>query len=169
MTEIKIFSGGQTGADRAALDAALELGIPHGGWLPKGRKAEDGPVSRQYNLQELASAQYRDRTRKNIQASDGTLIVSFGTLTGGSALTEAFAIRYSRPCLHLDMAVITDIEAVKAIEQWLHKFSIVTLNVAGPRASGEPQIYATVKNLLLKVDFKKHGKKMQDIEQGSAA
>ena len=75
-TPMKIISGGQTGADRAALDAALELSIPHGGWLPKGRKAEDGPVSKRYRLQELASPNYRDRTRKNILESDGTLIVS---------------------------------------------------------------------------------------------
>ncbi len=157
MTKIRIISGGQTGADRAALDAALELSIPHGGWLAKGRKAEDGPVSRHYNLQELASAKYRDRTRKNVQSSDGTLIVSFGPLTGGSALTEAFAIRHDRPCLHLDMSVITTVKAVKAIEQWLKKFSIMTLNVAGPRASGEPRIYDTVKKIILNVDWERLG------------
>ena len=153
---MKIISGGQTGADRAALDAAIALGIPHGGWLPRGRKAEDGKVREIYNLRELASPRYRDRTRKNIQDSDGTLIVSFGPLTGGSALTEALAIRYDRPCLHLNMIDISPDEARVALEKWLKKYSIATLNVAGPRASGEPRIYGMVKTLLLNLNWRDH-------------
>jgi hypothetical protein len=153
---MKIISGGQTGADRAALDAAIELSIPYGGWLPRGRKAEDGPVPKHYQLQEMASPDYRDRTRKNILDSDGTLIVSFGPLTGGSALTEALAIRHNRPCLHLDMEHISSDKAVAALEQWLQKFEISTLNVAGPRASGEPRIYNTVKEMLLNINWNDH-------------
>jgi hypothetical protein len=153
---MKIISGGQTGADRAALDAAMELDIPHGGWLPRGRKAEDGPVPRHYRLQEMGSPKYRDRTRKNILESDGTLIISYGPLTGGSALTEALAIRHERPCLHLDMEYHTLEKAAVALELWLKKFSISTLNVAGPRASGEPRIYDTVKELLLTINLQRH-------------
>jgi hypothetical protein len=153
---MKIISGGQTGADRAALDAAIELSIPHGGWLPRGRKAEDGRVPKHYRLQEMASPNYRDRTRKNILDSDGTLIVSFGPLTGGSALTEALAIRHDRPCLHLDMEQISPAKAVAALEQWLQQFGISTLNVAGPRASGEPRIYNTVKEVLLNINWNDH-------------
>jgi len=153
---MKIISGGQTGADRAALDAAIELSIPHGGWLPRGRKAEDGPVSKHYQLREMASPKYRDRTRKNILDSDGTLIVSFGPLSGGSALTEALAIRHDRPCLHLNMEQISPGKAVAALEQWLRKFGIFTLNVAGPRASGEPRIYKTVKEMLLNANWNDH-------------
>jgi len=156
--QMKIISGGQTGADRAALDAAMELGIPHGGWLPRGRKAEDGPVPARYSLQELASHNYRDRTRKNILESDGTLIVSFGPLSGGSALTEALAIRHDRPCLHLDLEHIQPSRAAAALEQWLEKFAIATLNVAGPRASGEPRIYDSVKELLLSINWQDHGR-----------
>ena len=153
---VKIISGGQTGADRAALDAAIERGIPHGGWLPRGRKAEDGMVPDSYNLRELASSNYRDRTKKNILDSDATLIVSYGPLTGGSALTEALAIRYERPCLHLNMADITPEEAGVALENWLKKYGIITLNVAGPRASREPHIYDTVKNLILHLNRQDH-------------
>ena len=153
---MKIISGGQTGADRAALDAAIELGVPHGGWLARGRKAEDGTVPDSYNLRELASPKYRDRTEKNILDSDGTLIVSYGPLTGGSALTEALAIRHDRPCLHLNMADISPEEAGVALENWLKKNSIITLNVAGPRASGEPRIYDTVKNLILNMNRQDH-------------
>ncbi len=148
---MKIISGGQTGADRAALDAAMEAGLTYGGWLPKGRKAEDGPVPTRYHLQEMASPKYRDRTKKNILDSDGTLIISFGPLTGGSALTEALAIRHDRPCLHLNMEHLTGARAVTAILQWLEKYSVTTLNVAGPRASGEPRIYSVVKELILAI------------------
>ena len=151
---MKIISGGQTGADRAALDAAIELSIPHGGWLPKGRKAEDGPVPAHYCLKELTSPNYKDRTLKNIVESDGTLIVSYGPLTGGSALTEALAIRQCRPYLHFNMEHISPAKAKVLLEEWLDTFEIQTLNVAGPRASGEPRIYETVKKLLLAVNWK---------------
>ena len=153
---IKIISGGQTGADRAALDAAIARGIPHGGWLPKGRVTEDGPLEQHYCLQELDSYHYRDRTRKNVMESDGTLIVSYGPLTGGSALTEALAIRYNRPCLHLNMEYFSLDEAVQVVEQWLTKNAIETLNVAGPRASSDERIYETVLELILCVNRGKH-------------
>lgn len=148
---IKIISGGQTGADRAALDAAIERGIPHGGWLPKGRAAEDGPLGQQYRLQELDSYRYRDRTRKNVVDSDGTLIVSYGPLTGGSALTEALAVRYNRPCLHLDMECFSLDDAVAAVEQWLERNAVRILNVAGPRASSDERIYETVRGIILSI------------------
>jgi hypothetical protein len=150
---MKIISGGQTGADRAALDAARDLGIPHGGWLPRGRKAEDGPVDSSYNLTELDSPRYRDRTAKNIVESDATLIVSYGPLTGGSALTEALAIRFDRPCLHLDMEHYTVEQAAAVVDKWLRQHAVTVLNVAGPRASGEPRIYETVKKILCKVKW----------------
>ncbi|WLE95493.1 MAG: putative molybdenum carrier protein [Candidatus Electrothrix communis] len=148
----KIISGGQTGADRAALDAAIERGIPHGGWLPKGRVTEDGPLGQEYCLQELDSYRYRDRTRKNVVESDGTLIVSYGPLTSGSALTEALAIRHDRPCLHLNMKYFSPDEAVQAVEQWLARNAIETLNVAGPRASSDERIYETVRELILGIN-----------------
>ncbi|GAB4335784.1 MAG: putative molybdenum carrier protein [Desulfobulbaceae bacterium] len=152
---MKIISGGQTGADRAALDAAIELGIPHGGWLPRGRKTEDGPLPGRYRLREMRSPRYRDRTEKNIRESDGTLIVSFGPLTGGSALTEALALKHDRPCLVIDLELVPAAEAVTALERWLRKHRIAILNVAGPRASGEPRIYDAVRDLLLAVDWRK--------------
>lgn len=151
---MKIISGGQTGADRAALDAAIALDLPYGGWLPRGRKTEDGPLPRRYRLCEMATAKYRDRTEKNILESDGTLIVSYGPLTGGSALTEALTLRHDRPCLHLDLAEVRMEQARQAVLQWLRKYDIETLNVAGPRASGEPRIYQAVYQLLLSMNRK---------------
>ena len=150
---MKIISGGQTGADRAALDAAIHMNIPHGGWLPRGRKTEDGPLPQHYALLELESDNYRLRTEKNVVAGDGTLIVAFGTLTGGTALTESLAIKYDRPCLVLDLEQISQSQAVTAAEIWLKRERISVLNVAGPRASSEPRIYGAVKNLLLAIDW----------------
>lgn len=152
---IKIISGGQTGADRAALDAARERGIAHGGWIPKGRITEDGPLGLEYHLKELNSYRYRDRTQKNVVESDGTLIVSYGPLSSGSALTEALAIRYDRPCLHLNMDYFSLDTAVQTVEQWLQENVIKVLNVAGPRASSDERIYATVRELILNINAEK--------------
>ena len=95
----KIISGGQTGADQAALDAAIKLGIPHGGWIPKGRMTENGPLPDKYNLIEMPIRSYPERTKKNIRESDGTLILSHGRLTGGSDFTQKMAMRFTKPCL----------------------------------------------------------------------
>ena len=152
---MKIISGGQTGADRAALDTAIKLGLPYGGWLPRGRKTEDGPLPMRYSLHELDSGKYRDRTKKNILASDGTLIASFGPLTGGSALTESLALRYNRPCLIINFDKVPYVEAAKAVEIWLERYTIRIMNVAGPRASGEPRIYSAVCDMLLAVNWQK--------------
>ncbi|WP_136795660.1 putative molybdenum carrier protein [Desulfosediminicola ganghwensis] len=140
----KIVSGGQTGADRAALDAAIEHGFAHGGWLPKGRKTEDGPLPEKYALQEMTSSDYRKRTRQNVIDSDGTLIVSHGGLTGGSLLTLVEAKKMGSPCLHLDLEQVNGSEALLLLVAWLIENSIKTLNVAGPRASSDPVIYQQV-------------------------
>ena len=152
-TMIRIISGGQTGADQAALDAAIALGLAHGGWLPRGRKTESGPLPPHYALRELRSARYRDRTEKNVRAADGTLICSFGPLGRGSALTEALAIRHDRPLLPIDFDHTPVARAVVVVERWLHAHRIATLNVAGPRASSEPRIHAAVFALLTAVDW----------------
>jgi len=152
--QFTIISGGQTGADRAALDAAMTLGLPHGGWICRGRKTEDGPLSARYHLKELGSGRYRDRTEKNVLDSDGTVIFSFGPLQGGSALTEALAIRHDRPCLFLNLAEISQEQATAALGAWLRQHQIRRLNVAGPRASNEPRIYKAVYSLFLSFPWK---------------
>lgn len=150
---MKIISGGQTGADRAALDAAIALDMPHGGWTPKGRKTEDGPLPRRYALHELPSSRYRDRTEKNIVAADATLLFSFGPLSGGSALTEALAIRHNRPYLHIDFELIDGAKAAIMVEKWLQDLRPEVLNIAGSRASSEPRIYQAVYALLTKLHW----------------
>jgi hypothetical protein len=148
----KIVSGGQAGADRAALDVAIEYDIPHGGWVPKGRIAEDGPIAERYRLKETVSAAYEARTEQNVLDSDGTLIVSLGPLAGGSAATKRYAKKHGRPFLHIDLNRQNPFSASAAIKVWMEEEGIETLNVAGPRASESPGIYdATAK--LLKVVF----------------
>lgn len=137
----KIVSGGQTGADRAALDVAIRLGIPHGGWVPKGRITEDGPLPDRYRMREMDTADYAARTEQNVLDSDGTVILSHGAPDGGSALTKALAERHGRPHLHLDMEKLSVSEAADRLRGWIEKGAIRTLNVAGPRTSRDPAIY----------------------------
>jgi hypothetical protein len=144
----KIISGGQTGADRAALDFAIDNDISHGGWVPKGRLAEDGVIPNRYDMDETESSDYNVRTEKNIVDSDGTLILSHGALTGGSALTKALSRKHQRPCLHIDLNVSPEFEAAVETMHWISQHGIETINVAGSRASKDPGIYNATINIL---------------------
>ena len=134
----KIISGGQTGVDRAALDVALELGIRCGGWCPRGRKAEDGPIDTRYPLQETVSVRYPIRTVKNVRESDGTLILKWGKPSGGTLLTIKFAQKHKKPFCVVDLSLGGDPETVK---KWAKMNRIRVLNVAGPPESNKPGIY----------------------------
>ncbi len=144
----KIISGGQTGADRSALDFAIDNNIPHGGWIPKGRITEAGQLPDKYHLQEMATASYDIRTEQNVIDSDGTVILSHGKLTGGSALTQTFTIKHHKPRLHLDMNKTTITDAADSLNNWIGKNNINILNVAGPRASKDDKIYQVTKDIL---------------------
>ncbi|MFC1856543.1 putative molybdenum carrier protein [Thermodesulfobacteriota bacterium] len=147
----KIISGGQTGADRAALDVAIKLGIPHGGWVPKGRIAEDGVLSYKYRLHEMPEGSYLESTSRNIIHSGGTLIISHGPLTEESALTHSLAARYRRPCLHINLDNDTITKSARTVAAWVKVHRIETLNVAGQRASTNPRIYQDTLFLLQRV------------------
>ena len=145
----KIISGGQTGADRAALDAAIRLGIPHGGWIPKGRIAEDGPLAAEYQLIEMPTDSYPERTEKNVIASDGTLIISHGAPTGGTEYTRKMVLKHGKQMLHIDLTLHGNLTAAASlVKDWIAMHNIETLNVAGPRASKDPRIYALTLALL---------------------
>jgi hypothetical protein len=146
----KIVSGGQTGVDRAALDWALQRGVAHGGWCPKGRLAADGPLPEHYLLRETDSTGYRQRTKLNVRDSDATLIFNTGVLDGGTLLTVDYAARRGRPCLlvQLDVPDHPDPEAVAA---WLREHGVRVLNVAGPRESKRPGIYRETRGFLERV------------------
>ncbi len=133
----EIVSGGQTGVDRAALDVALELDIPCGGWCPHGRRAEDGVIPERYPLCETPSKVYNTRTEWNVRDSDATLILNLGPLEGGTALTVETARRLRRPCMVVDLEHEPDPAAVR---EWLREEQINKLNIAGPRESKQPGI-----------------------------
>ncbi len=139
----RIVSGGQTGVDRAALDAALEAGFPCGGWAPKGRMAEDGAIPRRYPLDECSIAGYEERTRLNVRDSDATLVLTRGRppedMEGGTGLTIEWASRLSKPTLVVDLGEPWDSEG---IADWLQGERVKVLNVAGPRESTAPGIGA---------------------------
>lgn len=144
----KIISGVQTGADRAALDCAIANNIPHGGWVPKGRNAEDGIIPETYEVQESPSKDYKRRTELNVRDSDGTLILTHGKLTGGSTLTLKYAQKHDKPCLHINLDETSESKAAKQINQWINQNHIETLNCAGSRASKDPEIYSAMYNIL---------------------
>jgi hypothetical protein len=146
----RLVSGGQTGVDRAALDVALELGIPCGGWCPRGRRAEDGTLPARYHLAETPSGRYSQRTRWNVRDSDATLLLCWGEPTGGTLLTLEVCWRRDKPHLVIDLGDerrFTD--ALEAACEWLvANLAGRTLNVAGPRETVCPGIYDRAREFL---------------------
>ena len=146
---ITIISGGQTGADRAALEFAIEHGFAHGGWCPRGRQAEDGPLPDRYDLRETPSRKYAQRTEWNVRDSDATAVFSIAAdPQGGTRLTLVLAARLDKPVLHLSREVHTTASAAAALSEFLEEHTVAILNVAGPRASQEPEIAAVVREVL---------------------
>lgn len=138
---LKIVSGAQTGVDRAALDVALKKNVPCGGWCPEGRTAEDGTIPELYPVQELKEGGYNERTKKNVQDSDGTVIIYFGQLTGGTEETLRYCLNEKKPYLLVDGREVNAGRAAERIIEFQSILSDGILNFAGPRASGEPQAY----------------------------
>lgn len=146
----RVVSGGQTGVDRAALDAAIECGIPVGGWCPRGRLAEDGFVPHRYPLTETPSRKYPQRTTWNVRDSDGTLVLIAGPLEGGSALTVKHAKALGRPHLVIDLERNL-YDAPDLALEFIAANRIAVLNVAGPRESSRPGIYGRAYQVLRRV------------------
>ena len=130
----------------------LALGLPIGGWVPRGRRAEDGPIPERYpDLRETDTDDYETRTRLNVQDADATLILSHGPLSGGSKFTKAVARSLGKPVLHVDLGAMSIPEAVSAIRAWLSELEGETLNVAGPRASNDSEIYEKTREVITKL------------------
>jgi Circularly permutated YpsA SLOG family len=138
---LKIISGGQTGVDRGALDAALDLGMECGGWCPAGRLAEDGRIPERYPVRETPTAEYAARTRRNVTESDGTLIIASGELSGGTAETLEFCREEGKSHLVINTQTVATNDAVALIQEFIADNRIEVLNVAGPRASQWPDGY----------------------------
>jgi len=150
---LEIWSGGQTGVDRAAFDVALELGLPIAGWVPRGRAAEDGRVPERYRgLREAESPEYAVRTHRNVQDADATLVLSWGPPSGGTRDTVVIAQRLGRPLLEIDLAR-EPAQGAAGAASWLAGLAPpvgrpLRLNVAGPRASQAPEAYRHAQALL---------------------
>jgi len=141
-----IVSGGQTGVDRAALDAALSLGLNCGGWCPEGRRAEDGTIPDFYPLKETPDRDYVQRTEWNVRDSDATLILCRGKPSGGTAMTVQFAKAAGKPVYLVDLEATVDEQGVR---RWLDEQRVAILNIAGSRESQHPGIYRQTFTLLL--------------------
>lgn len=148
----RIVSGGQTGADRGALDFAIKHGYIHGGWAPHGRLAEDGVIPAKYQLTEMAEGGYRQRTRRNVVDSDATLIVNLGELDGGTLATQLFAEKSGKPFLVVQADSGISEKMVDSVIAWLLQHDVKILNVAGPRESKRPGICRLTSEMLTAVD-----------------
>lgn len=144
----RVISGGQTGVDRAALRAARSAGLDVGGWCPKGRRSDDGPISDEFPMQETPSAGYPTRTRWNIRDADATLVLYEGPLEGGTAHTLKLATALGRPAAAFDVA---QRDAGARIRDWIAQTCPRVLNVAGPREGKRPGIGARAHALLAEV------------------
>ncbi len=148
--KLKIISGGQTGVDRAGLDAAIELGLLYGGMIPKGRMAEDGMVPLKYTMTESDNPTYEHRTEQNVLNSDATLILSYLPMNGGTLMTKVHCDKHRKPYMVFNLKNHPKSE----ILDWLQKINPKILNIAGPRESKNPGIYEISKNILLKLFWK---------------
>jgi len=148
---MKIISGGQTGADRGGLDAAIELDVAHGGWAPKGRKAEDGQVPEVYQLDECSRGGYPYRTRLNVYEADCTLIFTHGKPMSGSRLTVDCCIQYGRTYMTIDLDKVVDDRIIDLIVRMVKHGDFEIINVAGSRESKAPGIQQQVKEIMIKV------------------
>lgn len=145
---MKVISGGQTGADRGGLEAAIDLGLEHGGWCPRGRRAEDGAVPARFGLEETPTADYPERTGRNVVSSDATVVFTFGAARGGSELTLRLAREHRRPHLHVDLGKLGDEGASARLREWLRAASVRVLNVAGSRESEAAGIGERVRRIV---------------------
>ena len=149
--ELKVVSGGQTGVDRAVLDAAMELGIAVGGWCPSGREAEDGVIPARYPLQALKDGGYRERTFQNVIDSDATIIIFFGAPQGGTKQTLDDCREMKKECLMIDAEQLSTEEAFLEAMHFVEKRRPKVLNIAGPRASEHVQAYTYAKEFMKKL------------------
>ena len=138
---LKIISSGQTGADQAALDAAIKLKVQHGGWISRGKLTEAGPLADSYQLLEMVTEDYTEQTVKNVLESDGTLLLSHGKLTGDSELPRKLAQKHNKSCMHIDLNEKPIFLIASDVHKWAQENAIEVLHVSGPSASEDPDIY----------------------------
>ncbi len=166
----KIISGGQIGADQAALDAAIKYNFPYGGWIQKGRKTQSGILPDKYHLKEMFVAGFKERIEQNVIDSDGTVVISHGNLSGGADYSQKMAKKHNRPCIHIDLNETPAFIAASKINTWIIENNIELLNVAGSRASEDPDIYRDTfyiveGTIMLNLVHAKSGEKLTDYDR----
>jgi hypothetical protein len=147
----KIISGGQTGADQGALDAAIAAGVAHGGWIPKGCKTEDGPLPGKYRLKVTGTASLPKAAEKNVLDAHGALVITRGKLNGYSELTRQLAKMHGFPCFQIDIAQDLPAEAARKAKAWVGRNKIRVLHVAGPQESKSPGIHDIAFDIVSKI------------------
>ncbi len=167
----KIISGGQVGADQAALDAAIKCKFPHGGWIQKGRKTQTGVLPEKYDLMEMLLSGYKERIEQNVIESDGTVIISHGDLSGGADYSRKMAMKHNRPCLHIDLSQTPAAVSSAKINTWIIENTIEVLNVTGSRASEDGDVYKDTAGIiedtiLLSLVKAKPGENLKDHSRG---
>jgi len=149
----KIISGGRSGAEQAALDASIKLGIAYGGWIPKEGHGTIRPDAARYNLLEMPTANQTEAQKKNIRESDGTLILSHGTLSSKLENTAKSTRRYSTPLLQVDLNNTSAFNAASLINDWIIDNDLTTLHVTGPSENEDEKIYPSTLDILQAVYF----------------
>ena len=144
----KIISGGQVGADQGALDVAIKYGIPHGGWIQKGRKTQSGILPPKYHLKEMSTASFKNRVEQNVIDSHGSVIITHGTLTGGADYCFKMAQKHGRPCLHIDLNTVSEFTAASRLNAWIKENDIEVLNITGSRTSEDSNIYKDTMDII---------------------
>jgi len=144
----KIISGGQVGADQAALDAAIKYNFPYGGWIQKGRKTQIGILPDKYKLKEMPIAGVKEKIEQNVIDSDGTVIISHGNLTGGADYSQKMTEKHNRPCLHIDLNETPPFMASSKINSWIIENDIEVLNATGSRTSEDSDIYKNTVSII---------------------
>jgi len=149
----KLISGGQSGCDQAAWNAAIDLLFPYGGWVPKGRKYENGRIPDYYIVKESSSSRYEPRTELNVQDSDVTLVFTRGEPSTGSKLTIEYAEVHNKPYLHIDLLRYSKEDAIKQVQEFLTDIDKQDLivNVAGQRESKAKGIQLEVRAIITEV------------------
>lgn len=166
----KIISGGQVGADQAALDAAIKFNFPHGGWIQKGRKTQMGILPDKYELNEMPVAGFKEKIEQNVIDSDGTVIISHGSLAGGADYSKEIAKKHNRPCIHIDLNETDVFMASPKINSWIIENDVEVLNVTGSKASEDSDIYRNtmfiIENvILLNLVHAKSGENITDFDR----
>lgn len=144
----KIISGGQSGAEKAALDTAIKFNLAHGGSLIFGKKSGQDSFSEVYQLNDIDIENCSKKIEQNIIDSDATLIISHGVLIGLSLMTQKIASRLNKSWCHIDLMEMDEFEGAVILHDFINSNEIEVLNVAGSNTSQDPFIYRSVKSII---------------------